>query len=29
MRDWLDPANFEDGVQHRPLALRGHRAGPG
>jgi RimJ/RimL family protein N-acetyltransferase len=27
MRDWLDPANFKDGVQRRPLALRGHRAG--
>jgi RimJ/RimL family protein N-acetyltransferase len=23
MRDWLDPANFENGVQRRPLALRG------
>ncbi len=23
MRAWLDPANFENGVQRRPLALRG------
>ncbi len=26
MRDWLDPSNFENGIQHRPLALSGVQA---